>query len=337
MILTLAPLDGYTDCAFREIIKKHGKPDLVFTEFVNCQGLIRAFERLIETLRYTEFQRPIIAQLFGKDPEYFYKASLVVCHLGFDGIDINMGCPAKNIANKGGGAALIQKPKLALEIIKAVKKARSAYTNDRDDLDDLHDLIDMVNKKIDEWKIKVRKKRKITVSIKTRAGYEKDITENWIKTLTKAKPDFITLHARTFRQGFKGKADWQAIKQAVKSSNIPIIGNGDVTSYKDCQTMIKQTGCTGVMIGRAAIGKPWIFKPKATYRLQQIKKIALEHARLYVKFKGERKFYEMRKHLMAYFRGFRNVKVLRKKISSVNDIVKLKEILEQHTVKQLSS
>lgn len=336
-ILALAPLDGYTDCAFREVVKKYGNPDFMFTEFVNCQGLIKAPEKLIDTLRYTEFQRPIIAQLFGKEPEYFYKASLLICQLGYDGIDINMGCPAKNVASKGGGAALIKNPRLALEIIKAVQKARSDYKNDRNgrndriERNDLRELISIVKRKVREWEVKVRRNRRITVSVKTRIGYDKDITEEWMETLSKAKVDFISLHARTFKQGFKGSADWDAIKRAVEITKKPIIGNGDVKSYNDCQRMIKQTGCFGVMIGRGAIGRPWIFNKSKVIthnskrELEFIKKVALEHARLYVKFKGEKKFYEMRKHLMAYFTGFKGAKALRKQVATVN---KLKELVE---------
>jgi tRNA-dihydrouridine synthase B len=368
MLLALAPIDGYTDCAFREIVKKYGNPDLMFTEFVNVQGLIQAPERLIDTLRYTEFQRPIIAQLFGKEPEYFYKAALVVCHLGFDGIDINMGCPAKNIASKGGGAALIKKPKLALKIIGAVKKAVKDYKGDQIDQADQADLngkyridrVDQVNKdyradldklvkeKVKEWKVRVRLDHKITVSVKTRTGYDKDITEEWIKILAKAKPDFITLHARTFKQGYKGSADWGAVERAVKSTKISLIGNGDIKNVKDAQNKVKQAGCFGAMIGRGALGKPWVFKKgfkagaiEPTFS-EFIKKVALEHARLHVGFKSglrfhsvrgdlnqhpRLKFYEFRKHLMAYFRGFKGAKELRKKVATVNCLEELEEII----------
>jgi tRNA-dihydrouridine synthase len=156
-ILALAPMDGYTDCAFREIVKKYGNPDLVFTEFVSVQGLIRATDKLIDILRYTESQRPIVAQLFGKEPEYYYLAAMLVCKLGFDGVDINMGCPAKNIAGKGGGAALIREPELASKIVRAVKKAVADYKNrsidlsDQDDRNDLDGLYDLVEERKKEW------------------------------------------------------------------------------------------------------------------------------------------------------------------------------------------
>ncbi|MBU0975797.1 MAG: tRNA-dihydrouridine synthase family protein [Patescibacteria group bacterium] len=359
-ILALAPMDGYTDCAFREIVKKYGNPDLLFTEFVNAQGLIRATDKLVDILRYTEIQRPIAAQLFGREPEYFYQAALVVCKLGFDGIDINMGCPAKNIAGKGGGAALIREPELALDIIKAVKQAVADY---RERLSDQNDLVDLIEKKKKEWNIKEDQSREITISIKTRTGYDEDITEEWIETLNKVKPDFISLHARTFKQAYKGEADWGAIKRAVKVSKVPIIGNGDVKSFADAQKMFKQTGCSGVMIGRGAVGKPSVFrveekvgfksgdiepavifnnsnvsakgaclrrqgpcqeagKPASGWKTQisEAGKIVLEHAKLYVEYKGEKRFYEMRKHLMSYFSGFEGAKKMRVKMSKVNGL-----------------
>lgn len=323
-VLALAPMDGFTDCAFREIVKKYGKPDLVFTEFVNCQGLIRATDKLINILRYTEFQRPIIAQLFGRDPDYFYKASLIICKLGFDGVDINMGCPAKNIASKGGGAGLIRKPELAVKIINAVKKARRDYQNDQLCPVLVQGLID---RRVREWGVKIKKDRKITVSVKTRTGYNEDIVEEWIRVLSQAEPDFITLHARTFKQKFKGKADWGTIRRAVSVTKIPIVGNGDVKSCADIQKMLKQTECQGVMIGRAAIGKLWIFSKDHKPAIDRLKNVALEHAKLYFKYKGERKFYEMRKHLVAYFKGFKGAKELRRKVSVVEDLEELEDIL----------
>ena len=309
-------MDGYTDCAFRTVVKKYGKPDLMFTEFVNCQGLLIATDRLIEILRYTENQRPIIAQLFGHEVEFFYKAALLVCELGFDGVDINMGCPARDIASRGSGAGLIKTPDLALQIIQTVKRALADYKSGKT----LPLYQDVKNKKLKLWKIKVQKKREITVSVKTRIGYEKDSTSEWIKTLVSAKPDFISLHARTFKQGYKGKAFWEAIKKAVTVSPLPVIGNGDVGCFDDIQRLFKETNCAGVMIGRAAVGKPWIFQKQIEKysSFPEAKKIALEQVKIYVLYKGEKKFHEMRKQLLAYFKGFPKSKSLRIKLSQVS-------------------
>lgn len=331
-VLALAPMDGFTDCAFREIVKKYGNPDLLFTEFVNAQGLLRAPDRLIETLRYTESQRPIIAQIFGKDPRYFIEATRVVCSLGFDGVDINMGCPAKNIASKGGGAALISSPDLALEIIRAVKEGVDSYRkkgsslSDLIDMEEKTDLEKLVENTIRKWNITVIPEREITVSVKTRIGYDKDTSKEWIGKLNEAKPDFISLHGRTFRQRYKGRADWSAIENAAEVSSVPIIGNGDIRGSTDI-TKRRKT-CAGVMIGRGAVGKPWIFKDnKSEIRNPKLNDIALEHSKLYVKYKGEQRFYEMRKHLLKYFKGFKGSKDMRKKLSTINSLEELKKVL----------
>jgi tRNA-dihydrouridine synthase B len=322
----MAPMDGYTDCAFRDVVKKYGKPDLMFTEFVNCQGLMVATDRLIEILRYTENQRPIIAQLFGHEVEFFYNAALLVCELGFDGVDINMGCPARDIASRGSGAGLIKTPDLALQIIQTVKRAVADYQSGKT----FPLYQDVKNKKLKLWRIKVQKKREITVSVKTRIGYDKDSTSEWIKTLISAKPDFISLHARTFKQGYKGKASWEAIENAVTVSTVPLIGNGDVGSFSDIQKMFKQTHCAGVMIGRAAVGKPWVFQKQIEKysSFSEVKKIALEQVKNYVLYKGEKKFYEMRKQLLAYFKGFERSKYLRIKLSHVSSAQDVLSILK---------
>jgi len=331
-IFTLAPMDGFTDCAFRELVKEYSNCDLLFTEFVNCEGLIKATNKLLNRLRYTEFQRPIIAQLFGYELDYFYKASVFLCLLGFDGIDINMGCPSRNIESRGGGARLIKNRQLAIEIIKTVKKAVKNYKSNNYKID--NNLINIAETQIKEWNIKVNKKRRITVSVKTRIGYEKDITEDWIKYLAKSKPDFISIHARTFKQGYKGKADWNAIKRAVKSTDVPIIANGDIISPKDIQKIVKQTKCQGVMIGRGALGKPWILnrKQKKIYDYKFVKKIILEHAHLYLKFRRGDKFYELRKHFSKYIKCFRNARKLRSKIVRVDNMSQLIKILGTNSI-----
>ena len=321
-ITALAPMDGFTDCAFRQIIKKYSNPDLLFTEFVNARGLLSAPERLIETLRYTEFQRPIIAQLFGKEPEYFYKAAMLCLILGFDGIDINMGCPAKNVASHGGGAALIKKRELARELIKSVQKARRDYLDDRINYYDLEDLL---NKKISEWGIKIKKKREITISVKTRLGYEdKSEALDWISYLSDSGIDFLTIHARTYKQKYKGEADWKTLDKIAKQVEIPIIGNGDIDEYAKIQKYKNKFGLAGIMIGRASVGNPYIFrKDRSKLNLKKTKKIVLEHAVLYKEFKSEKKFYEMRKVLVHYFKGIKGASKLRKLLvtcSSINDL-----------------
>jgi len=325
-ILALAPMDGYTDCAFREIVKKYSNPDLLFTEFVNCHGLFKAFDKLANTLRYNEKQRPIIAQLFGKEPEYFYKSALILCLLGFDGIDINIGCPAKNVAQKGGGAALIKKPLLAVEIIRSVKKAIKDYSKGKYDLDPK--IYKAIKIKVKEWNVKLKSQRYITLSVKTRLGYS-EYQPDWFKCLEDEKLDFITVHARTYKQKFTGKANWKAIENIASSIDTPVIGNGDIKSVKDLSRMVKQTNCAGVMIGRGAIGRPWVFDEDRNYdgNVRIIKKIVMDHTNKYLLFCKNKKFYELRKHFAQYFRGFKGAKKLREKVVRTNSLKELERII----------
>ncbi len=325
-VLALAPMDGYTDCAFREIVKKYSSPDLVFTEFVNCQGLVKAFENLVCTLRYTEKQRPVIAQLFGKDPKCFYKSALLLCLLGFDGIDINMGCPAKNVALKGGGAALIKKTTLAVEVVNSIKKAVRDYQSKKYVIDT--GLLETVKIRVKEWNIGVDPERNITLSVKTRLGYDR-YEPNWFKCLDKEKIDFLSVHARTYKQKFTGKADWKTLRNIASMINTPIIGNGDVKDVKDTPRLVKQTGCSGVMIGRGAIGRPWVFHREKNYNgdKDMIKKVVLEHAEAFKMYSGDSKFYNLRKHFAQYIRGFRGAKKLRERIVRVSSLEELKKVL----------
>ena len=321
-VTSLAPMDGYTDCAFREIVSEYKKPDLMFTEFVNSQGFIRATKNLIDTFRYTENQRPIIAQIFGRDPKYFYKATKLLCTLGFDGVDINMGCPSRTVSSKGGGAGLIETPNLALEIIRACRSAIEEYRNDKISYLNKEEII---QEKINKWSIRIDKKREITLSSKTRIGIETDETETWIKALSDSSVDFLTLHGRTLKQMYKGKADWNIIDRATEISDKPLIGNGDIKNFNMLEDKLKETKCAGVMIGRGSVGQPWVFKDNES-SIDRIKEAALKHSRLYAKFKGEKKFYAMRKILLSYFKGFENAKSIRKqlvKVDSVDDVEKI--------------
>ncbi len=329
-VLALAPLDGYSDCAFREISKKYGSPDLIFTEFVSSHGLVENISKLVNVFRYSEFQRPIIAQLSGNNPRYIHEASLIVLELGFDGIDINMGCPSKNVSSNGSGADLIRNPKKAVSIINTVNKAREEYKKG-DKILNIREKEEILNR-VNKWKVMVKKDRKITISVKTRIGYDKDNVERWIGHLIETNIDFISIHARTHKQKYKGKANWDAIKKAVEKSNVPIIGNGDVKNRKDIDRMFNETGCKGVMIGRAAIGNPWIFDRGFSKgeNFNKVKEVALEHAELFSKLKGDGRFYEMRKHLLSYFKNFKGAKNLRSKVARMKNIEELKKLLNDY-------
>lgn len=319
-VTALAPLDGYTDCAFREIVKEYGNPDLVFTEFVNVKGILMNPSRVIDTLRYTEFQRPIIAQIFGSDPVSFNKAAILLCMLGFDGVNLNMGCPAKKVASRGAGAALIQSPKLAYKIIEATRKGIRDYQNGKR----LSRFESILEDKKRRWNVIEKLRREITLSVKTRIGFSKNNILKWIENLTEA--DFIIIHGRTFKQKYSGDVNLEAIKQAVSKVTIPIIGNGNITSYNKAVEMFEKTGCAGIMIGRGALGRPWVFKREDSVcsDFEKVKKIIIKHGTLFSKIEGEGKFYEFRKHLSRYLSGFRGAKKLRvkgMKVENLSDLI----------------
>jgi len=202
-VIGLSPMDGVTDICYRQIVDECSHPDVLYTEFVPVDGIVLGRPRLRRMLDSHKTKTLLFAQLFGYDPELFYKATKLIVNRGYAGIDINMGCPDQKVFKKGGGAALILKPKLAKEIILAVKKAIA-----------------------DSGK-------KIMTTVKTRTGYDNHITESWISELLEVSPDIIAIHARTFIQKYFGRANWGEIKKAVKAakgSGTKIFGNGDVKS-----------------------------------------------------------------------------------------------------------
>jgi nifR3 family TIM-barrel protein len=283
----LAPMADVTDVVFREIIAKYGKPDVFYTEFVSCDGLMsKGREALLSDLRYTENQRPIVAQVFGSKPENFYESAKLIKELGFDGIDINMGCPDRSIERQCAGASLMKNPKLAQEIIEATKKGAG----------------DM------------------PVSIKTRIGYNENELETWIPALLKAEPAMIAVHGRTRKEMSKVSADWGSIARVVELSsktNTVILGNGDVKSVKDGLEKARLSGVDGIMIGRSVFGNPWLFGGQTSEITSHRGKlrVLVEHTKLFEKMLGKDKnFAIMKKHYKAYVTGFDGAKELRIKL-----------------------
>ena len=300
-IIVLAPLANVTDAAFRRVIaleSKHlrmndtyGSPDVFWTEFVSADGLIRATsegkKKLMDDLIFTEEERPIVAQLFSSHPEYMEAAARLCAELGFDGIDINMGCPDRTIEKQGAGAALIKKPALAREIIRAAK--RGAGT--------------------------------LPVSVKTRIGYNKNEIETWIPELLAEKPAVLTLHARTRKELSKVPARWEHVREVVLLRNelqkndldkTLIFGNGDVLSVPDAYAKAEATGADGVMLGRAIFGNPWLFHPEGTPTdIHKKLETLIKHTNLYVDLLPHKSFALMKKHFKAYVTGFDGAKELR--------------------------
>jgi nifR3 family TIM-barrel protein len=230
----LAPMEDVTDAAFRKLISEYGRPDVTWTEFTSADGLVRADEKGLRKLKrkllYGEGERPVVAQLFSSNPEYMEAACRMCVELGFDGIDINMGCPDKTVEKQMCGSGMIKHPERAVEIIRAAKRGAGG----------------------------------LPVSVKTRIGYAHDEIDTWIATLLKEDLAALTVHLRTRNEMSDVPAHWDLMPRIItlRNSIAPhtrIIGNGDVQNMADGKKKIEKSGCDGVMFGRAIFGNPWLF------------------------------------------------------------------------------
>lgn len=329
-VIGLAPMDGITDAAFRYITDKYGHSDILFTEFVSVDAITRGAFRVLTGFIHHKTETPTIAQLYGANPDNFYKSALVAAEMGFDGIDINMGCPENSIVHRGGGAGLILNPKLANKIILSVKAAMKDWAEGKtiDDSKLPDSVVDYVNKFQADIQIKPVK-RNLPVSVKTRIGYDQIITEEWIKSLLDAEPAVISLHGRTLKQLYSGKADWEEIGVAARLTKITktrIFGNGDIKSADEGRKKCSQYRLDGVLIGRAALGNPWVFSSRNPYDSEKMN-VAVEHCEIYTKMIPRPHFQALRKHLSWYVKGLHGSHELRNQLMKVNNIGDVKEIL----------
>jgi len=307
-VVGLAPMDGVSDPVYRRLLVKVARPDFLFTEFISAEGLSRGALKLFEKLFYFPSHQPIVAQLFGKTPEDFYKATFVLADLGFAGIDLNMGCPAKKVVSHGGGASLIEKPALATQIVKSCRQALDDWKKDPS-----LESLNFPSKTLKTIALfKKENKTKIsyscpTLSVKTRLGIDKPILSSWLPVLLDLPLDFITLHARTLSQGYSGQANWDQITLAcrlAKKSQIPIFGNGDVKSRENALLLSQKYPVRGFLIGRAAWAAPWVFAKTSPTTPERVK-IILDHLHLYQNFSPPpRQFPGFKKHLAKYLSGF---------------------------------
>ena len=317
-------MDGLTDEPFRLLQCQIAKPDVIFTEFVSAGGLAHGAVKLFDHLLYQPQERPIIAQLFGKDPDSFYHASQIICHLGFDGIDINMGCPAKTVVQHGSGASLINQPALASEIIKAVYHGVGDYAKNQK----LPKIKQKTNQVINRNLKYSRYSSHIipTISVKTRLGITESEISTWIPHLLKHNLDLITIHGRTLKQGYSGQADWGQIALAVQlasGSPTAIWGNGDVSNRQQALDHVAQYNVRGVLIGRAALGNPWAFVSQTPTPADKFHAM-VSLAQLSVDLFPNRRFDCLRQHFLYYASGLKNAKKLRYQLvraSTVNDLL----------------
>ncbi len=306
----LAPMADVTDASFRRLFAKYGKPDVTWTEFVSCDGLWHTREKqgvpdtdnpLMRDLLYTEAERPIVAQLFSRDPEMMEYGARLCRELGFDGIDINMGCPDRSIMKQGCGAAMIRTPEVAVEVIKAAQRGAGG----------------------------------VPVSVKTRIGDTKSELATWVPTLLDTGIDALTIHARTRKEMSLVPARWEHVAETVAirdrmGVSSKILGNGDVTSLEQGRRLAEETGVDGIMIGRGIFGNPWFFDPttpRSQLAREEILRVLVEHCRLFEELLPHKNFSVMKKHFKAYVHGWDGAKELRNGLMECDTAAEVHELL----------
>jgi tRNA-dihydrouridine synthase len=338
-MIALAPVDGVTDAAFRQVVDEVGKPDVMFTEFVPTEGLFRGRETLLHALDKHVTKTPIIAQFFGPHPEYYTYAFFVAAELGFAGVDVNMGCPDTSIVKRGGGAALLLDLPRAREIIKVLLKSREEWKNGKTLADtDLPENMKTAVRELKAESLKLKAKDDtlrptpytLPISVKTRIGYHESQVSEVVPYLIESGVERIELHGRTFDQRYSGKADWYEIakaKELTKGTNVHLLGNGDVKSVNDANEKMNKYGVDGVLIARAAFGNPWVFTDH-TPTWEERKKTMLYHAELFLKYRPDLDLRPMRKHITWYCKGQEGSAKLRDRLMKVITIDDLKTILK---------
>lgn len=307
----LAPMADVTDPAYRKLIAGYGRPDVTWTEFVSADGIYHMRDKkgipdaenpLMRDLQFTPGEHPIVAQLFSSDPVAMAYTAKLCAELGFDGIDINMGCPDKSIEKQGCGAAMIKDPAKAKEIIRAARESG------------------------------------LPVSVKTRIGYNQEAIDEWLPALLEENLPALTVHLRTRKEMSKVPAHWELMPRVVRlrdrmSPETRIIGNGDVIDLADAKQKVAESGCDGAMIGRGIFGNPWVFAGRALEdttpkeRLEAL--VAFAHD--FEDMRPAKSFHLVRKHVKAFATGFDDAAELRAALMDTASASEMEQVLRDRS------
>ncbi|MGE4443578.1 MAG: tRNA dihydrouridine synthase [Candidatus Altimarinota bacterium] len=300
-IAFLAPMDGYTDSAYRQVNKKINPNIMCVSEFYSADGLVHSKFLADSVLPHQDIEKPLIIQIFGKDPEMFAKAAKIIERYNVAGIDVNMGCPAKKVVSSGHGSGLIINRDTAFEIVETLNKATH-----------------------------------LPISVKTRLGWNgAETLIDFVKGLESAGAGLITVHGRTAKQAYTGFADFTQIYELKKNVSIPVICNGDIKNFDDGMAKIyspdREVKLDGFMVGRGSFGNPWCFVPGGYEpTLREILETMSFHANALLLSKGEKKAtLDIRKHLVQYLKGFPGVSAYRKRLVTIESMEVLEGILNE--------
>lgn len=310
-ILALAPMEGVTDIAFRAICKQNGA-DVVYTEFLPADGIAYGAKKILEKMKRTDDERPVICQIFGRDPAKFAIAAKKVEAMGFDGLDINFGCPARKVVSSGSGVALLRTPQYARQLIEAAMANTSLP----------------VSIKI---RTSIRKERKEILP-----GADRYTALDLLAVITDLPVAAIMVHGRSFESGHSGEVDMDMIRRVKEAFQGIVLANGGITTPEQAKVMLENTGTDGVGIARGSWGQPWIFQQTREYLAtgqvtpiawDRVKAVILEHARLMYTTKGDWGLREFRKHLAHYIKGRPGAAIMRRQAVTVETLADVEALV----------